>query len=105
MEPVKLKKRPGAWEPYLFLAPAMLLLFIFKIYPIIISFAGSFFAESFLRGEKYFAGLDNYISLFTDPTFHKTLKVTLVFNLITTPLQILISLLLAWPTARSGLSS
>lgn len=95
MEPVKLKKRPGAWEPYLFLAPAMLLLFIFKIYPIIISFAGSFFAESFLRGEKYFAGLDNYISLFTDPTFHKTLKVTLVFNLITTPLQILISLLLA----------
>ena len=50
MEPVKLKKRPGAWEPYLFLAPAMLLLFIFKIYPIIISFAGSFFSESFLRG-------------------------------------------------------
>ena len=40
MEPAKLKKRPGAWEPYLFLAPAMLLLFIFKIYPIIISFAG-----------------------------------------------------------------
>ena len=39
MEPAKLKKRPGAWEPYLFLAPAMLLLFIFKIYPIIISFA------------------------------------------------------------------
>lgn len=52
MEPAKLKKRPGAWEPYLFLAPAMLLLFIFKIYPIIISFAGSFFAESFLRGKR-----------------------------------------------------
>ncbi len=32
---------------------------------------------------------------FTDPTFYKTLKVTLIFNLITTPLQILISLLLA----------
>ena len=95
MEPAKLKKRPGAWEPYLFLAPAMLLLFIFKIYPIIISFAGSFFAESFLRGETYFAGLDNYTALFTDPTFYKTLKVTLIFNLITTPLQILISLLLA----------
>ena len=63
MEPAKLKKRPGAWEPYLFLAPAMLLLFIFKIYPIIISFAGSFFAESFLRGETYFAGLDNYTCL------------------------------------------
>ena len=73
----------------------MLLLFIFKIYPIIISFAGSFFAESFLRGETYFAGLDNYTALFTDPTFYKTLKVTLIFNLITTPLQILISLLLA----------
>ena len=95
MEPAKLKKRPGAWEPYLFLAPAMLLLFIFKIYPIIISFAGSFFAESFLRGETYFTGLDNYTALFTDPTFYKTLKVTLIFNLITTPLQILISLLLA----------
>ena len=95
MEPAKLKKRPGAWEPYLFLAPAMLLLFIFKIYPIIISFAGSFFAESFLRGESSFAGQFNYTALFTDPTFYKTLKVTLIFNLITTPLQILISLLLA----------
>ena len=49
----------------------------------------------FCWGETYFAGLDNYTALFTDPTFYKTLKVTLIFNLITTPLQILISLLLA----------
>lgn len=52
MEPAKLKKRPGAWEPYLFLAPAMLLLFIFKIYPIIISFAGSFLRNPFCGGKR-----------------------------------------------------
>ena len=85
----------GYWGPYLFLAPAMCLLIVFKFYPIVISVAGSFFTESFLRGEKYFSGLNNYVALFTDPTFLKTLKVTFVFNIITTPLQIFISLLLA----------
>lgn len=106
MQAGSLRRKRGAWEPYLFLAPAMLMLFIFKIYPILISFAGSFFAESFLRGEKYFAGLDNYKALFFDPAFHKTLKVTLIFNLITTPLQIFISLLLALsvriPSRKNG---
>lgn len=89
------KRQNGLLQAHLFLGPAMILLLVFKIYPILIAFAGSFFSESFLRGETYFSGLANYSSLFTDPTFLTTLKVTLVFNIITTPLQIFISLLLA----------
>lgn len=89
------KRQNGLLQAYLFLGPAMLLLLIFKIYPILIAVVGSFFSESFLRGETYFSGLDNYTSLFADPAFIKTLRVTLVFNVITTPLQIFISLLLA----------
>ena len=100
------KRQNGLLQAYLFLGPAMLLLLVFKIYPILIAFVGSFFSESFLRGETYFSGLDNYISLFTDPTFITTLKVTFIFNIITTPLQIFISLLLAlsvrMPTRVNG---
>ena len=100
------KKKNGLIQAYIFLGPAMILLFVFKIYPILLAVAGSFFNESFIRGERYFAGLDNYIALFTDPTFIKTIRVTSIFNVITTPLQIFISLLLAlavrMPTKVNG---
>ena len=94
MEPAKLKNGPEHGNPICFLhrqcSCFSSLRFTPSSYPLPEVFCGILSA-----GETYFAGLDNYTALFTDPTFYKTLKVTLIFNLITTPLQILISLLLA----------
>lgn len=74
--------------PYLLLLPALVLILIFKIFPI-----GSTLAEGFVvKGQ---VTLDVYTGLFRDPTFWNALWVTIKLNLVMIPLQILISFCLA----------
>ena len=76
------------------MVPALLLILVFKIYPIFLALYGSFLHS--VGGQmKEFAGLQNYINLFHDPVFWKSLKVTLVFNVIVNPVQIGLAILLA----------
>lgn len=82
--------------PYLFLFPAILGLVLFKVYPLANGLFDSFFKYSFLKKTSRFVGLENYIALFSDPVFLNSLKVTVIFNLITNPLQIALSLGLAY---------
>ncbi|NLZ52795.1 MAG: sugar ABC transporter permease [Thermoanaerobacteraceae bacterium] len=79
--------------PYVLLVPCFVLLFFFKFLPIITSFYESFHAPAYL-GHR-FIGLSNYIDLFTDSVFWNSFKVTLLFNLIVNPFQIVISFILA----------
>ncbi|GIN71437.1 putative ABC transporter permease protein YurN [Bacillus sp. J14TS2] len=81
--------------PYLFLIPALVLILVFKIYPIFDSLKESLFIPSFLAGEKIFAGFDNYLMLFEDPVFWNSVKVTLYLNVFINPLQIILAFLLA----------
>jgi len=81
--------------PYLFLLPAIAGLLLFKIYPILNGMLQSLFTIDFLSGVKRFIGLDNYASLFADPVFWNSLKVTLLFNLVINPLQIALAFGLA----------
>lgn len=82
--------------PYLFLFPAVLGLLVFKVFPLCNGLYDSFFKFSFLKKTSRFVGLENYTGLFTDPVFLNSLWVTFKFNLITNPLQIIVSLGLAW---------
>jgi multiple sugar transport system permease protein len=75
------------------LAPAMLGLVVFRLYPIALAISDSFF--SVFRGNQVFVGLDNYLSLVSDSTFWKSLQVTLWFNLLINPIQIALALGLA----------
>lgn len=84
------------YVPYLFLLPAVLGLILFKVYPLLNGLFDSFFKVSFLKKTTRFVGLDNYFSLFTGPVFLNSLWVTVLFNLITNPLQIAVSLGLAY---------
>jgi multiple sugar transport system permease protein len=87
-----LKKR---YVPYIFLLPAILGLLIFKVYPIMNGLKSSLFTYSFFSKQQHFVGLQNYISILTDSVFLNSLKVTLLFNVITNPLQIFLSFCLA----------
>lgn len=79
--------------PYVFIAPAFLLIVIFTIYPVISSFILSF---QEVRGiEKSFVGLANYARLFQDPIFYKSLLNTFVILIIQVPIMIFLSLLIA----------
>ena len=82
------------WAPYAFIAPAMLGLFMFRLVPIGLSGFGSLFSET-IRGDLVFSGLKNYRELFDDPSFWNSLSVTLIFNLIINPVQIVCAMTLA----------
>ena len=74
--------------PYLMLAPALIFILVFKIYPMISVSVGSFFRN----GEFTF---QTYRILFKDKTFWNSLWVTLKMNIVIIPLQVVISLFLA----------
>lgn len=78
-----------------FLLPAMFLLIVFKIYPIFLGIYESFFTYSFVEKDTIFAGLSNYLSIFTDSSVLNAIKVTAVFNVFVNPIQIMLSFGLA----------
>lgn len=86
--------RAGRLNLVLFIFPAIALLLIFRIYPIIIAVSGSFLSSGFSH-PKAFVGLSNYIQLFNDPTFWNSIKTTLIFNLMVNPIQIVLALFMA----------
>lgn len=77
------------WLPYLLILPTILMICIFKIYPIIDSVI-----QGFSSADRNFT-LDNYKLLFADKTFWNSLKVTLKFNIIIIPIQIVVSFIMA----------
>src|SRR5918996_3915994 len=79
--------------PYLFLAPALLLVGIFVIYPIVSVIYYSF-TDFDLISDPEWVGLANYARLFDDPTFWKALTNSVVY-LIATPILIVLSISLA----------
>ncbi|MDF2962552.1 MAG: binding-protein-dependent transport system inner rane component [Paenibacillus sp.] len=83
------------YAPYLFLLPAVALLILFKLYPIVLGLKNSLYAPGFIAGNESFAGLDNYVYLFTDSVFWNSVYVTLFFNLFINPIQIILAFLLA----------
>ena len=82
--------RSTPWRvPYSFVLPALLLLFVFKLYPIVVSAVGSLYQRD------AFVGFGNYASLFADRVFGASLKATLLFNVLVNPIQIALALALA----------
>jgi len=89
------------WVPFAFLAPALLGLLLFRVVPILLSLGGGFTATD-LTGETSFAGWSNYAALADDPEFWNSVRVTLVFNMIINPLQVVLAFALALLMARPG---
>src|SRR5512146_226109 len=79
--------------PYLFLAPALALLGVFVVYPIIAVVYYSFTDYDIVRPPVW-VGLDNFTRLFQDDTFWLALTHSFVYLLVT-PILIVLSILLA----------
>ncbi len=79
--------------PYLFLAPALVLLGIFVIYPIIAVVYYSFTDYNIIRPPVW-VGLDNYEHLINDDVFWLALQHSFVYLLVT-PILIVLSIALA----------
>ncbi|WP_394217602.1 carbohydrate ABC transporter permease [Halobacillus trueperi] len=92
---MKLKNR----HPYMFISPAVLLLSLFSLIPILIAFFISF-TDMNLKGladwsSVSFVGLENYQSLFADDKFIKSIFNTIFYVVIGVPLVIICSLSIA----------
>jgi putative chitobiose transport system permease protein len=79
--------------PYLFLAPALVLVAVFVLYPIASVVYYSFTSYDIVRPPEW-VGLDNYRQLIADPTFWKALTNSVIY-LIATPTLIILSIALA----------
>ena len=77
----------------LYLAPALLIIGTFNIYPIIKSFLMSFYTDyDYFKDIVYERGIDNYTYIFSDPDFWLSMKNTLIFVIGVVPASIVISL-------------
>lgn len=68
-------------QPYLFLAPSFAILLVFLIFPLLWNIYISLHDVSLitLLREWEYVGPENFITLFNDPNFYTSLKVTLMF--------------------------
>ncbi len=84
-------------SPYLFLAPAFLVMALALIYPLGYMIYGSFreWNPSQALSESTFIGLKNYYTLWNDPNFHESVIVTLKFAISVVSIEMLIGVSLA----------
>ncbi|MBI5651792.1 MAG: sugar ABC transporter permease [Chloroflexi bacterium] len=79
---------------YLLLAPALILLLVFEVFPI---FYGLYISACDWRLScVQFIGIDNYIRAFTEPDMWRSLLVTATYSAIAVPVQLGLGLLLAY---------
>lgn len=69
------------WDPWFFLIPTLLGLFVFRLGPIVTAFIIGFTDWNIL-GKMHFIGLSNYSELLSSSDFYQILGNTIVFSLI-----------------------
>jgi len=80
--------------PYLLVSPYMVHFLMFVAFPVVFSVVLTFHKWNIIAPMEY-TGLNNYILLFNDKIFLKSVGNTLIFLLIHIPLQIIIALFIA----------
>ena len=87
------------WKAWLYLSPAIVLLLIFTVWPIIntvrLAFLENYNALGALVGVTYEVGIGNFIEVLTYEDFLTCLKNTIWLTFLTVPLSTLLALLIA----------
>jgi multiple sugar transport system permease protein len=86
--------RRRRWKGYLFILPAFLVVFLFRLLPILQAIRMSLFNWG-IAGPLRFVGLKNFARLFIDPKFYLSLSNTFWYVIFVVPLTIIISLFFA----------
>ncbi len=82
------------WHAWIFILPALLGLFVFRLGPIIFALFMSFTHWNIFSPPEWI-GLSNYTEMFSDPTFWIMLKNTFFFSIIYIPGSMIIGLMFA----------
>ena len=82
-------------KPYIFLAPALIILSVFSIYPILHMITLGFYEWNMISPVKTFVGLTNFINLASDIKFYQIIGNTLIYVIFTVGLNIILGMALA----------
>ncbi|WP_029487680.1 carbohydrate ABC transporter permease [Candidatus Epulonipiscium viviparus] len=93
MKKIDKEKQRNSLKAWLFLAPALIIITIFNIFPLLRTIEISFQKGSLTHPK--FNGIQNYITVLTDDKFHKAVWNTSVYSFIVVPVGIIIALLIA----------
>lgn len=77
------------------LAPLLLLMAVFTYYPIWMSFDLSFRSWDFMPDDRPFVGLQNYRMFLSSHEFWNSVRVTLIFVVISVPLRLALAIAIA----------
>jgi len=88
------KKQKLDLGPYLYILPALIIILVFRLLPIVLSFIVSFFDWS-ITGVGDFIGFENYSRLFNDPEFWQSMLNTFYLVIFVVPISLISSLIFA----------
>jgi sn-glycerol 3-phosphate transport system permease protein len=83
------------WLPYILVAPQMIITLVFFFWPSGEAIWQSVLIEDAFGGNTKFVWFDNFITLFKDPAYFDSVRVTVVFSALVATLGLALSLLLA----------
>jgi len=84
------------FKGWLYVLPMLVVIGTFSLYPIISSLAMSFYTQyNFFTNQVQALGIDNFTTIFTDPTFISAIQNTLIFVIGVVPIEIVLSLVIA----------
>jgi len=114
--PVSVRRRDTPWSPpqttrrpvgkgegleaALIIAPGLLLLLLFMVWPTLDAFWLSFHRENLLGSSREWVGLANYAEMIQDAAFWRSVGATFLFAAIVAPVQLLLGLIAAMMVAR-----
>lgn len=92
-------QKKNQWKAWLYLLPALALLAVFTVWPIIntirMSLLKDYSIMAELSGTKFRFGFDNFVKVTRYPSFIKCLGNTMLLTVITVPVSTMLALLIA----------
>lgn len=92
-------KKRNNWKAWLYLAPAIILLLVFTVWPIIntvrMSFLVNYSFSKEMTHQPIPVGFDNFSKVVNDPDFVKCLGTTMLLTVLTVPISTMLALLIA----------
>ena len=87
------------WKAWLYLAPAIILLLVFTVWPIIntliMAFSNGYSTMGQIGGSMYEPGIQNFVKVISYPRFQQCLKNTILLCVTTVPISTVLALLIA----------
>lgn len=92
-------KKKNQWKAWLYLAPAILLLLVFTVWPIINTIRMSLLVDynfsKEMTGKEMAFGFDNFARVFKTSNFGRRLGTTMLLTVLTVPISTMLALLIA----------